>query len=168
MARCHRSSPRHVLCPSLSHPLTPQSMKCLKANQGDSRPIPLMTSSRINRAPCLLQTDFIALKYPLGAGSAPVVAPTTVSATTLKGPALGPQPLSVKGRGRRRLTSYDGIWSKLHKLVLEFLAEPFHVLLFGFFRVFKTLCVGWRHSMKVLMLENFIIWLATRGVSRQR
>jgi hypothetical protein len=80
----------------------------------------------------------------------------------------GPQPSAVTRKGRRRLTSYDGMWSKLQKLVLEFLAEPFHVLLLGFFRVSKALCVGWRHSMKVLMLENFIVWFATRGVSRQR
>src|SRR6266849_5602442 len=80
-------------------------------------------------------------------------------------PALSPQ---VTRQGKRRLTSYDGIWTKLQKLVLEFLAEPFHVLLLRFFWVFKAFCVGWRHSVKVLMLENFIIWFATRGVSRQR
>lgn len=69
-----------------THPYTtrwPVSRQAPQGEPGDSRPIPLMTSSRINKAPYFLQTDFIALKYPLGAGSAPVVAPTTVSATTL-------------------------------------------------------------------------------------
>ena len=44
--------------------------------------MPLITSSRINKAPYFLHTDFMALKYPFGAGTTPVVAPTTVSATT--------------------------------------------------------------------------------------
>ena len=78
------------------------------------------------------------------------------------------QTSAVTGQGRRRLTAYHGIWSKIQKLVLELLTEPFYVLLLGFFRVFKALCVGWRYFMKVLVLENFIIWIATRGVSRQR
>ena len=47
------------------------------------RPMPHMTSSRINSAPYLWQTAFMALKYPLGGITTPVVAPTTVSATTL-------------------------------------------------------------------------------------
>jgi hypothetical protein len=79
VARYHRSSPKHVLSPSLHPPVRSQAPR---GKPDDSRPIPHMTSSRINNAPYFLQTDFIALKYPLGAASAPVVAPTTVSATT--------------------------------------------------------------------------------------
>lgn len=41
-----------------------------------------MTSSKMNKAPYFSQTDFIAAKYPFGALTTPVVAPTTVSATT--------------------------------------------------------------------------------------
>lgn len=48
------------------------------------RPIPLMTSSKMNKAPYFLHTECMALKYPFGAGTTPVVAPTTGSATTEK------------------------------------------------------------------------------------
>lgn len=43
-------------------PVNPSIDEVPQGKPGDSRPIPLMTSSRINRAPCVLQTDFIALK----------------------------------------------------------------------------------------------------------
>lgn len=69
-----------------AHPYITRQLVNRQPPQGgpaDSRPIPLMTSSRINKAPYFLQTDSMALKYPFGAASAPVVAPTTVSATTL-------------------------------------------------------------------------------------
>jgi len=66
----HRTSPRHVSCPSyitvsLSTP-TPQG------GPADSRPIPLMTSSRIIKLHTSYKTDSMALKYPFGAVSAPV------------------------------------------------------------------------------------------------
>ena len=80
----------------------------------------------------------------------------------------GAPALSHARQDRRRLTSYDGVWPKLEKLVLKFLAEPFHVPFLGFFRESEALCVGRRHLVKVLMLENFFIWSTTCGVSRQR
>jgi hypothetical protein len=40
----------------------PVNRQAPQGGPGDSRPIPLMTSSRINKAPYFLQTDFMALK----------------------------------------------------------------------------------------------------------
>ena len=67
----------------------------------------------MNRAPYFLQTDFIALKYPFGAARAPVVAPTTVSATTTFA-ANQYMPNQVKGM----LTSNNGIWTQCDEFIL--------------------------------------------------
>lgn len=67
-----------------------------------------------------------------------------------------------------KLTAYDGIWTELEELILQFLTEPFYILLLGLIGVLEALCIRWRHPVKVLMLEYFVIWCAACRMSRQR
>ncbi len=46
-------------------------------------------------------------------------------------------------RDMRSPTAYDGVWSELEELVLQFLAEPFHVLFLSFVGPLEAFGKGW-------------------------
>lgn len=122
--------------------------------------MPLITSSRMNSAPYLSQTDFIALKYPLGGTPTPVVAPTTVSAATTRESQL----LAPQTRSERLLTTDDGVRPELLELVVQLLAQPLHILLLAFLSMFKAFSVGGGDVMEVLMVENGLIGCASASM----
>ena len=116
-----------------------------------------MTSSKMKSAPYLSHTDFMALKYPFGAGTTPVVAPTTVSATTLWYCQLG---YSRPGHASA-LTAYDSIWTKFKKFIFELLAQSLDILFLGLVRLLEALSVSRGDVVIVLVVKDGFIRSST-------
>jgi len=98
----------------------------------------------------------MALKYPLGAGTAPVVAPTTGSATTEK------ISLQEKLDSRpRQPTSNDGIGAKLNELIVEFLSQSLDVLFLALIMSLEPFRVCRGDMVEVIVIEDSFIWCPT-------
>lgn len=128
------------------------------------RPIPLMTSSRTKSAPYLSHTDFMALRYPFGGGTQPVVAPTTVSAKTVGcqySSVLSPRPRQIT------LTPNDRVRTQLDELILQLLPQPFDILLLRLVRLLESRRVRRGDVVEVLIVHDAGVGCAAGGVQGQ-
>jgi len=97
----------------------------------------------------------MALKYPFGAGSAPVVAPTTGSATTVfKTEEIVMRPIISLPM---QLTSNDGIRTQFDKLILELFPESLDILFVALTRFLESLRIRWRDMVKIITIKDGLV-----------
>lgn len=101
----------------------------------------------------------MAAKYPLGAGTQPVVAPTTVSATTSATISY----LIVMSRSHS-LTSDNSVRPQRNELVFEFLTKPFNVFRLGLVLSLEAFRVGRSDVMEVLFIQNGLVRKPASGM----